>query len=58
MSAKVDARKCTGCGTCVGMCPVQAIEIQKEKAIISDNCVECGVCINECPKEALSIPGR
>ena len=58
MAAKVDAKKCTGCGTCVEICPVQAIRIEKEKAVIEDDCVECGACMYECPNGALSIPGR
>jgi len=58
MSAKVDVKKCTGCGTCVDICPAQAIKIEKEKAVINDDCVECGACINECPQGAISIPRR
>jgi len=58
MAAKVDVKKCTGCGTCVEICPVQAIRIEKEKAVIEDDCVECGACMYECPNGALSIPGR
>jgi ferredoxin len=56
MAAKVDKKKCTGCGICVDICPVQAIKIEKEKAVINDDCVECGACVNECPNGALSIP--
>jgi len=56
MAAKVDKKKCTGCGTCVDICPVQAIKIDKKIAVINDDCVECGVCVNECPQGAISIP--
>jgi len=56
MAVKVNLKKCTGCGSCVDICPVQAIDIKKDKAVISDECVECGACINECPNEALSLP--
>ena len=58
MSAKVDDKKCTGCGKCVDICPVQAIKIEKGKAVISDECVDCGVCLSECELKALSIEGR
>lgn len=58
MAAKVDVKKCTGCGTCVEICPVQAINIKKDKAVINDECVECGACVYECPNGALSIQGR
>lgn len=56
MAAKVDVKKCNGCGTCVDVCPAQAIKIKKEKAVIGADCVECGACINECPQGAISLP--
>jgi len=56
MAAKVDKEKCTGCGVCVDICPVEAIKIENDKAVISDECVDCGACVNQCPQEAISIP--
>jgi len=55
MAAKVDKKKCNGCGACKEICPVNAIKIENNKAVISDDCVECGACVNECPNEAISI---
>ena len=55
MAAKVDQKKCNGCGTCKDICPVNAIKIENERAVISDDCVECGACVNQCPNEAISI---
>jgi len=55
MSAKVNKEKCMGCGQCVDVCPVQAIEIKEKKAVVSDSCVDCGVCLNACPVDALSM---
>ena len=55
MAAKVDKSKCTGCGACVDVCPVNAIKIEDKKAIISDECVDCGACISQCPVEAISL---
>lgn len=55
MSVKVDKEKCTGCSLCVEACPVNAIKIENDKAVINDECVECGACINECPNEAISL---
>ncbi len=54
MAVKVDEEKCTGCGLCVESCNVEAIKIEDDKAVISDECVECSVCIGECPQEAIS----
>ena len=58
MAAIVDKEKCTGCKSCIEVCPVDAIKIENDKAVISDECVECGACVNECPSEAISLPGR
>jgi len=56
MAAKVDKKKCTGCGRCVNICPVQAIKIEKGKATINKDCIGCGACVNECPQGAISLP--
>ncbi|MBN2189429.1 MAG: 4Fe-4S binding protein [Chitinispirillaceae bacterium] len=55
MSAKVDVQKCTGCGKCVEICPLEAIKIENGKAVVTDNCAECGSCIGACPNQALSL---
>lgn len=39
---------CTGCGVCVGRCPVRAASINGT-ARISDKCTGCGKCIQSCP---------
>lgn len=57
MAAIVDADKCTGCKSCVEVCPTECIEIKNEKAVIdADVCGECGVCVDECPEGAISLP--
>ncbi|MHC4193265.1 MAG: indolepyruvate ferredoxin oxidoreductase subunit alpha, partial [Planctomycetota bacterium] len=56
MAAEVDKEKCTGCESCVGECPSEAISMAEEKAVISaDACVDCGVCVDACPAEAISM---
>lgn len=55
MSVKVDSIKCTGCGKCKDVCPVEAISIKDKKAVIGDSCVECGACVSECPQNALAL---
>ena len=55
MPAKVDSEKCTGCESCVGECPSEAISMVESKAIIGDACVDCGVCVDACPVTAISM---
>lgn len=51
---KVDIEKCTGCATCVDVCPSEAISIVDGHAVIdADECAECGSCAAECPEEAI-----
>ena len=54
MAVKVNNEKCTGCGACVDVCPVNAIKIENEKAVIGEECIDCGACIAQCPVEAIS----
>ena len=55
MAAVVDKEKCTGCETCIEICPVEAISVNNGKAEISNECVDCGSCVDECPNQAISI---
>ena len=50
----VDGSKCTGCGICVEICPVDAISMKEEKAKIDmEICIRCGKCHDVCPQEAV-----
>ncbi|GEA15895.1 MAG: hypothetical protein PWR22_2066 [Moorella sp. (in: firmicutes)] len=55
MAARVDEDKCTGCGSCVEVCPVEAITVEEVATINADECLECGACVDECPNNALSL---
>lgn len=56
MAVQVDVEKCTGCGTCADVCPVEAIAVTDGKAEVNeDECVDCGTCVEECPEGALSL---
>ncbi len=51
----VDHDKCTGCGSCVDVCPSEVFEIKNEKSVVVNlaECVECCACISGCPEEAI-----
>ena len=53
----VDQKKCIGCGTCVQMCPVNAISFNADgKAQIDKTkCIKCGTCEIACPVNAIKI---
>ncbi|MGD2099159.1 MAG: 4Fe-4S binding protein [Desulfobacterales bacterium] len=51
---RVDTEKCIGCGYCVRDCPVDAVKLVKQKALINDHwCTHCGVCMRVCESDAV-----
>ncbi len=53
----INSKKCIGCGTCLAICPVEAIKFNQEgKAQINESvCVKCGACQSSCPVDAIEI---
>lgn len=51
------APRCVRCNTCVGECPVNAIEPANifRIAKITDKCVKCEVCLQTCPVSAIKL---
>lgn len=55
MAVKVDKEKCTACGACKDVCPVDAIEVGETAVINEETCIDCGTCVDECPVQAISL---
>ncbi len=56
MAATVDLETCTGCGECLEACPLDAIEIENDKAVVDgDVCGDCGACVDVCPTESITV---
>ncbi len=50
----VNEEMCVGCGVCTAECPVSAIGMEDDKAVIDDaRCIRCGKCHEVCPHEAV-----
>jgi L-aspartate semialdehyde sulfurtransferase ferredoxin len=54
---EVDSDKCFSCGSCIALCPVEAISLTKDSTVQFDKekCVgsTCSVCVDACPARAI-----
>jgi ferredoxin len=54
---EVNADECFSCGTCVSLCPIEAISIDKDGSVVFDRekCVgsTCSACVDACPTRAI-----
>jgi Fe-S-cluster-containing hydrogenase component 2 len=52
---RIDEAICTGCGACMDVCPVEAIQLVDGRARIDDAlCIDCGSCARACPQGAIT----
>jgi len=51
----IDAAKCTACGSCLSVCPANAIDGAEGMyhVIDNDSCLQCGCCYAACPAGAV-----
>lgn len=53
---KYNEALCTGCGSCVSVCPVQRLELKDKRVVLGNNglgCIHCTQCVHACPADAL-----
>jgi formate hydrogenlyase subunit 6/NADH:ubiquinone oxidoreductase subunit I len=65
---RVDRSRCTGCGKCVNVCPVEAMSLisandppqpkRKRAELNTDICLGCGICARACPSDAVQLVRR
>jgi coenzyme F420 hydrogenase subunit beta len=58
----VKRKLCTGCGTCVGICPRGALEMVLKKGryvarLDKERCNRCGLCYEACPGHGVDFEG-
>lgn len=47
---------CTGCGSCVDRCQMEALTLIDEQiSLMESHCIGCGNCVSACPVEALKM---
>lgn len=50
--------RCTGCGTCVALCPIGNISMGPYVPEIGRRCLTCGACYHNCPSAAIRYRGE
>jgi NAD-dependent dihydropyrimidine dehydrogenase PreA subunit len=53
----IDEQKCTVCGECVKMCPVEIYKLDGSRVVVgsTDECSNCQSCISVCEPQAITI---
>jgi len=55
MSVALDESACTGCASCVFVCPEEALADSSDfvVALTEEACTDCLLCVDYCPTQAL-----
>lgn len=55
---KRNDERCTHCGACVGVCPTEALVLDRKTMMVefnSEKCVACELCVPACPPRAMEL---
>lgn len=57
VTLSLEDEKCTGCGTCLEVCPHAVLARYNVRVRINDRdaCMECGACARNCPVSAIHV---
>lgn len=54
--SQIMADECIGCGLCEERCPMGAIRMEADTAVVNrDRCIGCGVCVGSCNVDAVKL---
>jgi ferredoxin len=53
--ARVDVDLCSGCGSCVAVCPSGALSVDRVAAVDLALCTACSACVLGCPNQAIAL---
>ena len=53
----IDKNKCSKCGTCIEICPMEVFAKEKDNVIVKKpkECIGCRACEVQCEKEAIRV---
>jgi NAD-dependent dihydropyrimidine dehydrogenase PreA subunit len=54
----VTLEKCTGCGECVNICPVEVFQLgpdEKTDPYQAGECIGCMSCVEICPEKCIEV---
>lgn len=59
MPPVIDKDKCSSCGTCADICPMDVLYLSKENDLpevkYPEECWHCNACKLDCPEEAIKL---
>lgn len=47
---------CSGCESCVSVCPFSALTMEDGRPVVNEQCNLCGACAEICPEGAIRVP--
>lgn len=55
---KIDLSICDECGTCISVCPADALLLTQSLTAEAAKCTSCGRCVSTCPFGALALTNK